>query len=159
MEKIKCLICSSDNHELRHKLKDQFNKTFNLVECKNCRFVFLNPRPDKSEIKKYYSSEYHPHENKKNIFFIFLQKISYMWKFYVLKKYNKKQGIHLDVGSGDASFTKFLKNKKWISFSYDKYTIYANTHKELSEFNDLRIDLVTFRHSLEHMHNIDTLNY
>ena len=66
MEKIKCIICSSDNNLLYTQVSDRFNEedSFNIVQC-NCGFVYLNPRPDIQEIGSYYKHEdYIPHQSK-----------------------------------------------------------------------------------------------
>ena len=64
MEKIKCPICSSSNFKHFKNLKDRLeitNDIFLLVKCE-CDFVYLNPRPNQSEISKYYKhNQYHSH--------------------------------------------------------------------------------------------------
>ena len=71
MEKIKCIICSSDNNLLYTQVSDRFNKeeSFNLVKCV-CGFIYLNPRPAIRDIEFYYNNEnYIPHQSESFDFF------------------------------------------------------------------------------------------
>jgi len=56
MEKITCDICGQNNTEIFCKLNtlDFKNEIFTLEKCRNCGLLFINPRPTKDEIKKYY---------------------------------------------------------------------------------------------------------
>ena len=116
MESIDCIICKSSKSSL---FKHFIATDDKLVKC-SCGFVYLNPRPDLIEIKKFYSKNYAPHNNN-NFIYRFLQKISYKWKYLIINKLTKNKGLHLDVGSGTDSFCKYLKAKGWKSLSYDKF--------------------------------------
>ena len=72
MEKIKCDLCNSEDHKILFSQTDILHSStdeeFNMVKCENCDLIFLNPRPTKQEIGKYYSDEYgdgifHSHQN------------------------------------------------------------------------------------------------
>lgn len=72
MENISCDLCGSKNHKIMFTqtdiLHNSTNEEFNMVKCDNCGLNFLNPRPTKKEIGKYYSDEYgdgifHSHQN------------------------------------------------------------------------------------------------
>ena len=96
MEKINCPICGSNNNKSYISLKDRLvsNKTdiFTLVKCQ-CNFVFLNPRPSELEISKYYSHiNYYPH-TKNGILYRIAQKISFFWKYNLIKRYALKARI------------------------------------------------------------------
>ena len=64
METINCPICNSVSSGKITYLKDRLNiskERFSLLKC-NCDFVYLNPRPDKNDIAKYYENiNYNPH--------------------------------------------------------------------------------------------------
>ena len=66
METINCKICESNVYEKFISLTDRFNisnNTFTLVKCE-CGFTYLNPRPNKNEIIKFYNTKnYLPHSN------------------------------------------------------------------------------------------------
>lgn len=60
MEYINCNLCGEDNTHLLVKINDlhlKENKTFNLVQCKNCGLIYLNPRPTRQEINRYYPDQ------------------------------------------------------------------------------------------------------
>ena len=74
MEKIKCIICDSDNSEYFLSIKDRFNKNdlYNLVRC-FCGLIYLNPRPTELEINKFYQNiDYDPHNNENSSIFSML---------------------------------------------------------------------------------------
>ena len=84
MEKNKCLICDSNENSLFESVSDRFNafQSYKIVKC-TCGFIFLNPRPDFSEIKNHYSenSSYIPHNSLKfnlfNVVYRFVQ--NFFW--------------------------------------------------------------------------------
>ena len=150
MEKINCPICSSNNNSLYLSLKDRLDsdktETFNLVKC-HCQFVFLNPRPSESEISKYYSyNDYSPHK-KNGFLYRFAQKISFFWKYFLIKRYANEAKI-LDYGSGMGSFSSYMIRK---GFSIDNYEPILNSKNEIK--NDYSI--ITMWHSLEHIHDLE----
>ena len=151
MEKINCPICRSNNNKLYLSLKDRLAsdkiETFTLVKCE-CDFIFLNPRPSELEISKYYSyNNYSPH--KKNSFLYSLaEKISFFWKYILIKKYSLKARI-LDYGSGMGSFSSYMIKK---GFSIDNYEPILNSKNEIkSNYN-----IITMWHSLEHIHDLES---
>ena len=91
MENINCPICNSTSSGKVTYLKDRLNisnETFSLLKC-NCGFVYLNPRPDKNDIAKYYENiNYNPH-GKTNFIYKTIQKISFRWKLRVIQKLTK----------------------------------------------------------------------
>jgi len=165
MEKINCLICSSDLSTHFISLKDRFNITdekFSLVKC-SCGFVYLNPRPDKKNIIKYYNSKkYDPH-NKVGFSYRFIQKISFNWKFFIIKKLfkNKKISI-LDYGAGKGDFSSFLNKKKYNIDIYEPFLNNLNLNQNIKVYIDNKniassYKLITFWHSLEHVHDLKEL--
>ena len=149
METIKCPICYSSDYSHYISVKDRFNIDknieFDLVKCK-CDFIFLNPRPSELEISKYYkSNNYSPH-SKNGILYRIAQKISFFWKYHLIKKYKNKCTI-LDYGSGKGDFS-FYMNKK--GFKVDNYEPILKS-KNVTKDN---YDIVSMWHSLEHIHDL-----
>jgi hypothetical protein len=62
MEYVKCNLCGFDDAKFilraRSRVTNEGKKFFKLVTRRRCGFVYLNPRPDKEEIKKYYPPWY-----------------------------------------------------------------------------------------------------
>ncbi len=69
MEKVDCNFCGAGDHRLVMEVFDQQVETgrkFKIVECSNCGLIFTNPRPTKTEIKSYYTSDYYESMNPPN---------------------------------------------------------------------------------------------
>src|SRR5947209_6312748 len=61
MEVVDCLLCGQSERRVRYHGRDRLHPIpgeFTLVECGNCGFLYLSPRPDSSEIGRYYPPEY-----------------------------------------------------------------------------------------------------
>lgn len=52
-EAICCPVCFSNNKRAKYSIQ-----TWKIVECTNCRFVYVNPRLEKKELLKLYESDY-----------------------------------------------------------------------------------------------------
>ena len=62
LENIECDLCGSANKKFLFKQKDIIHNVtseeFSLVRCNECDLCYLCPRPNESEMSKYYSKEY-----------------------------------------------------------------------------------------------------
>tara|TARA_Y100001970_G_scaffold59721_1_gene76056 strand:+ start:7161 stop:7985 length:825 start_codon:yes stop_codon:yes gene_type:complete len=160
MESIHCIICNSSKSSDYLGFQDTLNNDniFNLVKCK-CGLIFLNPRPDSVEISKYYNEAYLPHTNERKKMFdrvyAFIQKFTFKWKLKIIERYSGKFNSVLDIGGGSGTFCKYLQNKNKLATNYDPYYDKADS----KDFNDNvdSYDLITLWHSLEHMHDIDSI--
>jgi len=66
MERVNCNLCKGDNPVFLFTAKDTnqiYKGNFNLVRCKNCGLVYINPRPSKKDILQYYSHQYYGFED------------------------------------------------------------------------------------------------
>tara|TARA_Y100000768_G_C23989271_1_gene691088 strand:- start:3048 stop:3842 length:795 start_codon:yes stop_codon:yes gene_type:complete len=142
-------------------VSDRFKKddNYNILECK-CGMVMLNPRHSINDIEKHYKNQnYQPHY-KKNNFINFLYRIAQIInnksKISLIEKYFKKSSL-LDFGGGDGQFSSYMINKKWNSHYYEPHLDKKNKNHicNLSDLNQLKFDVVTMFHSIEHLHNID----
>jgi len=52
-EIISCPLCENDSSHQKHKIG-----SWKIIQCDQCEFVFVNPRLEKSELLKIYSSNY-----------------------------------------------------------------------------------------------------
>ena len=156
MQKVNCFLCHSTQNKTLIKISRQIsNETFSISQCE-CGFSFLNPRPSEEELSKYYTEEeYYPHSKGRGIFYRLYsvaRKITYHWKLRVIRKYTDEDIDHLDYGSGDGSFSKFLNSKKNISsLSYDPY---FNNSRSL-ETSEKKYNTITLWHVLEHIYDLN----
>jgi SAM-dependent methyltransferase len=150
--------------QVKDRLGDSF---FQLSKC-TCGFVFLSPRPELDVIGDFYShSSYDPHKSKRisvfDTLYSLVQFLSLKWKFNILSKYTKGSDSPklLDIGGGQGEFCSYFYDKGWEVHLQDSHSS-VNTKKfpiynSLSQLEGQTFDIITMWHSLEHIHNIDTL--
>jgi len=155
-----CIICDSIEYTFYKELKNKNDEKYTLVKC-DCGFIYLNPRLAESEIADYYNvPNYLPHSNTKNLsnkLYKASQQLTLRWKYRLIGKYKNKINKLLDIGGGQGEFVSFM-NKKCISaYNYEPYSNY-NSKYLIKDFNDnLRFDIVTLWHSLEHVYDVKSL--
>jgi len=62
-----CELCGGTDFSTLLTAKDRLHGIegeFHVVKCEDCGLVFVNPRPDQEEIKRFYPSEYGPHAQR-----------------------------------------------------------------------------------------------
>jgi len=174
-EETNCLICGGTDHSPFLTGYDRFDpekkRKFSLVRCNRCNFIFLNPRPDSTSIQKFYShQDYHPFLNlnapSKDLIskiYLLIRPYSIRWK---RKKIHRAKGIGsiLDVGCGTGEFLFEMKRWKWevVGIEADERGLqYARDTLGLKVFKDPEwnfpresFDVVTFWHTLEHIHDL-----
>jgi hypothetical protein len=68
MKYVKCNLCGFDDAKLilraRNRITNEEKKFFKLAKCRRCSLVYLNSRPEKEDIKKYYPPWYHSRAHK-----------------------------------------------------------------------------------------------
>ena len=153
METIKCCICNSNTHNvILNSDNNLYNEYFSVVRCE-CGFKFLNPRPTEKEIANYYNvGDYHPHSQSKGFLFslyVLAQKITFWWKLKIIRMMTPGKIVHLDYGSGDGSFVKYMMKNGYDSTGFDPLYNSREAPAEFSKYN-----VITFWHSLEHIHNL-----
>lgn len=175
---LNCPVCnaSSFNEFITCKDYTVSQKVFSIVECKDCRFKFTNPRPENENIGNYYkSSDYISHsDTKKGI----VSKLYHLVRNYTLqnklKIINKhvSRGTILDYGCGTGSFLSVCKKNGWNVFGFepDRDAAKIASQRDVLVFdnsNELRnqnlttgFDVITLWHVLEHVTELnDTLSF
>lgn len=99
------------------------NARFDLVRCKRCGLVYLNPRPDATELERHYPS------------FTFVRPpldspSAFSWRLQQIEKYQKRGKI-LDVGCGNGGFLAFIQQKGWNVYGLDNAPAGVSIAKEL----------------------------
>ena len=169
MEKLSlCPVCGKSDFSLFLKSNDFFltKEEFAIVICNSCGMKFVNPRPDASEIVKYYESQdYVSHGGKKNglnFLYKMVRRMTIKKKYTLIKKQAKGQKI-LDIGCGTGEFILYCKQHGFEvtgiepgenprSFAQREY--HLNVHEEayLENFVTPDFDIITMWHVLEHVH-------
>lgn len=166
MEKVNCAICDMDEAQ-----KLLIKNSFNIVRCKNCGLVYIDPRPTKEELIDFYlfkSDRDKSHQNidgdRENI-------EKFKNKLSIIEKFSKDRGKILDIGCSTGSFLRIARDAGWevygieidtnkVAHAKDEYGLNVQA-KELMEtkFPDKYFDAITLFDSLEHMLNpLNTLN-
>jgi 2-polyprenyl-3-methyl-5-hydroxy-6-metoxy-1,4-benzoquinol methylase/rubredoxin len=174
MENCACPLCDKNDFELliqtsvmmMDKAKDE---KMQFVQCKNCDFIYLNPRIPIKEIQKYYPDYYLSYQGSKAWG-------KYAWladiglkgelnkRINMVKKFiQKPKGRLLDLGCGKPDFLSLFQ-KKWdwevkgidfdrSSWDDEKYRGLDLTEGDISEMNLAELgnfDMITLWHYLEH---------
>lgn len=163
MEYVKCDLCGSGDVALLFTAKDinQLKKgLFNIVKCRKCGLVYVNPRPTKQEISKFYPKSYFLGTNFKTT----LKSDVSQSQFSKIEKI-KKPGKILDIGCGSGEFLAIARQNNWevygveiskIATKYAKEKFGMNVFTgELLETNypNEYFDVVTMWQVLEHLPN------
>lgn len=171
-----CPVCGDNEISEKFAVKDFLvsGDEFNISSCKNCGLRFTNPRPDDSELYRYYDSEeYVSHANESNNLVNRLYKIARSFTLKSKRKLIEKYSINknlLDVGCGTGHFLKQCKNHNWqvtgvepnsLARNQASQLLSGNVFQEISEIPDSRYDVITMWHVLEHLpdlpHTIEKL--
>jgi SAM-dependent methyltransferase len=164
VEEVTCNLCGSDKRRLwRIAPVQRFGPPgeFELVQCRECGLVYVNPRPSPEEIKDYYPDAYR--ETRAS-----LDEALRRWyqedKLHKLQAHGKG-GRLLDVGCGEGLFLHLARQAGWevqgveiagpsAAYARDvlRLDVFGGDLLEAS-FPARHFDAVTFWHVLEHLHD------
>lgn len=166
MIKKECLLCGTQEHEVI------FSNPKEIISCRGCNLVSVNPFPSDSEIEFFYSREDLLSSTEVSAWFKHpFSKLEKMWRKRLedIERF-KKTGRLLDVGSGMGDFLYLAKKSGWeifgtevsapqVNFAREKFQIdvflgslYAANHP-----NNF-FDVIHICHVLEHIAEpLDTL--
>jgi SAM-dependent methyltransferase len=166
-----CPLCEADQYSNFMICKDHMvsGESFALTQCKNCGFIFTNPRPSSENASKYYESpEYISHNDKPRSLFQLsysvLRTYSNNRKNRIIRSY-VENGRLLDIGCGTGSFLKAMKSNGWeIQGVESNNTAKSLAVKQLGiDIFDSLLDIppkktynaITLWHVLEHLYDIN----
>ncbi len=169
-----CVVCGSNKNEKLFDCVDKVSsfEKFGIYRCKECSFQYTDNRPTLIEAGKYYlSDKYVSHTDDKKSVVISLYRavrnINLKWKLNLINALNNnKKGSILDYGCGLGSFLSFCKENGWETTGMDiseearkevkkRYDINVFENSELFNKNNLKYDIISLWHVLEHVYNID----
>ncbi len=166
-----CPICESKELDLYLQAVDNLvsKKTFNVVKCKKCDFIFTNPRPDINEISGYYQSEeYISHNENPSSFFdriyALIRRKNISYKLNLISDFKKENATLYDYGCGVGSFLSVAQKAGWLVNGYEPSekagAIAKGLGVEIKSLDELiegkkNFDVITLWHVLEHIHDLD----
>ncbi|MEW6100981.1 MAG: methyltransferase domain-containing protein [Candidatus Omnitrophota bacterium] len=146
-EHIKCNLCGRDDYNLLFKSRDKIlsiGPEFNLVRCKNCGFVYVNPRPTPNSLQEFYPAQYFARPfgsikmtegYKAFLSGVFRNRYAQIQRF-------KRKGAALEIGCGDGYFLRFLKDKGWQAYGIEPSDFAAKYARD-------ELNLTVFKGKLE----------
>lgn len=165
-----CPVCQSGQFESYLEAKDHTvsSETFKIVRCKNCGFLFTNPRPIPASIGSYYeSTDYISHHdegsNMMSKVYGWVRQHTTQQKIKLLEKSVGKKGALLDIGSGTGFFLSQAKAAGWrvAGTEPDAHARAAGKDRVGEDILDSiwdpgleisNFDAITMWHVLEHVH-------
>jgi 2-polyprenyl-3-methyl-5-hydroxy-6-metoxy-1,4-benzoquinol methylase len=170
MEYVSCKLCGADNTKLLFTANQRdwgIGEFFNVVRCNKCKLVYINPRPSKEELSKYYPEQYYAFEDEEPGAYVRRKKAGEdILRFVRYPTQPKTGGLRiLDVGSGKGLFLSVMKELGFESFGVELSPMAVHFssknygvnvfHGELEQanFSDEYFDLVTMWQVLEHLLN------
>lgn len=173
MEKIlKCPVCRNTEFTAFLEVTDYFltKEEFSIQQCDSCGFKFINPRPEKPEIGKYYQSdEYISHDAQKATLLSRVYKLARLFsirkKCKIVKGFSQPGKI-LDIGCGTGEFLNYCSTQGFEVAGVEpnekarEYAQQVNkipVKKEITELQDGQhlFSCVTMWHVLEHVHDLN----
>lgn len=167
-----CPVClnANSNHFLEVKDHFQSGEDFQIRECLQCGFRYIDPRPETERIGGYYQSDdYISHGAQHNDLLSILYRIAR--RFTIRRKYSQivgrlKPDCLLDYGCGTGDFLKYCQDKgievRGVEPN-EKAREYARNIQRLTVFSSLqeaenegkRFSCITLWHVLEHIHDLE----
>ncbi len=161
METVKCNLCGSDNYRVVYSMPEAryfVDEWFNVVECNHCGLGFVNPRPTRAEISKYYPSSFYDYFDDERDYHLRRYAAEARFLPRASSDYNE---LLLDIGCANGDFPRFMQQLGWevegVEVSLNtKPILDFKVYKE--EFKDIpiyepRYDTITAWAVLEHVHN------
>ena len=142
IEYVNCNLCGSDDTKTMYVKADHIGdkKIFNIVQCKKCGLVYVNPRHNLKAARERYSREwfkggaYRDYMSAENEL-----KNKFRRKIKVIEKY-KKSGRLLDIGCAAGFFMEVAKESNWETFGVE-ISEYASNYARERGLNVLTGDL------------------
>jgi SAM-dependent methyltransferase len=177
MEYVNCSNCGLDDTQLLFQKKDKFRITedeFNVVECRQCGLLYVNPRPTQEEMGKFYPATYSWKETLEvdSSLTNRVRKLEKGYRYHLLKdevskvlKFSERScGKVLDVGCSTGDRLDVFRRMGFEAYGVETSDSadFAKEYLKLkvikgdlfsAQFPSEFFDLVTLYNVLEHTHN------
>jgi len=169
-----CPICKGTEFTFLRKCRDftVSQEEFSLISCAKCGLVFTNPRPDATNISKYYESpDYISHSNSRkgliNQLYQTVRSYSLKKKLALINQLKLKNKVILDIGCGTGEFLAVCDKDGWKTLGIEpnqsarnqaienwNLKVYPESHlNSIDEKNKPQV--ITMWHVLEHVHSLE----
>lgn len=177
MEHVSCNLCGLDDTRVLFRKRDKLSITddeFQVVECRGCGLLYINPRPTEAEIGKFYPETYSWKETLEadSFFAKWVRRLEKGYRYHLLrdevskvvKFTGRSSGRVLDVGCGTGDRLDVFRSKGFETYGVETSDSadYAAKHLNLNvfkgdlfspQFQDRFFDIVTLYNVLEHTHH------
>lgn len=166
-----CPVCESKLSDNLIICKDHTvsKESFAISRCRNCGFLYTNPRPSEQRLGSYYESEDYISHNKKsnsliNRIYKIARKFTVRSKVAMINKFTANKNTLLDIGCGTGEFINEAKKNKWHINAVEPGTLARKSAEELngiSIYEDIhkiektKFDAITMFHVLEHVADLN----
>ena len=159
MAAVKCNLCGSDDYRVIYSMPDarySTNEWFNIVECVRCGLGFINPRPTRLELPRYYPSSFYDYFEDDREFHVRRYAAEAKFLKDVTSEHRK---LLLDLGCANGDFPRFMRQLGWevegVEISKNSKPI-SDFKVYQQEFHDIpiyeaRYDAITAWAVLEHV--------
>lgn len=143
-------------------------ETFDLYRDAELDLLITHPKPDTTQLPKYYESDdYISHTDGKRSFFEktyqFIKNIALQKKLKLINSFHSKKGNLLDIGTGTGDFIALAKSNGWQttgiepsekarSIAQKKGVAFS---QNLTDLEDHSFDVITMWHVLEHVPDLE----
>jgi SAM-dependent methyltransferase len=177
MEHVNCNLCGFDDAHVLFQKRDKLGITddeFQVVECRRCGLLYVNPRPAEAEMEKFYPETYSWKETLEANSFLtrWVRRLEKGYRYHllldevskVIKFTGRGSGKVLDVGCGTGDRLDVFRSKGFETYGVETSDSanYAKEHLSLNVskgdlfsvcFPNRFFDIVTLYNVLEHTHN------
>jgi SAM-dependent methyltransferase len=162
IETVACNLCGSVRHKILFTTRDfrllVDDQSFNVVRCRDCGLVFVNPRPTEIDIHRYYTDEFYNTNETAD------QGLAeYAWRYEAMSRQLLRYptGRLLDLGCYRGEFLHFMKLKGWdvagVEFSTRPPNLFGLDihYGDLADarFGEASFDVITIWAVLEHVYD------
>jgi 2-polyprenyl-3-methyl-5-hydroxy-6-metoxy-1,4-benzoquinol methylase len=166
-----CPVCSGNQFSPYLQCVDHTvsQESFTIMRCSGCGFLLTSPRPENSDLGKYYKSEqYISHSNTSkgwvNRMYKLARRFTLAQKFRLVNPYAQQSGL-LDIGCGTGAFLNYCAEKGLRvegvepdddarRFAQSEYGFALKTEEELDTWAAGQFSAITMWHVLEHVPNL-----
>lgn len=169
MEYVRCNLCDADDTEQVFAGPDRMvlgTETFNVVRCRHCGLVYVNPRPDPRKIGRHYPADYLPFMRPRSRIARMMTKAVRALDARSLREVLGRRAKVLEVGCADGEFLAYLRDRySWevtgLDTDIDSVTR-ARCNFQLDAISgsifDAKLpseslDGVILKHTIEHLHS------